>query len=147
MAPQREAAARETLNQGIIRNVLVLMITLLMKVVVVLDEGEAALEAKALPALWFPQVPMSCPLKRAAPRARTATQSKDSDNTSLCYRCGQTGHWAKICRSTQNVDNSYKVYREGTESHNMEQEDDDEGVKLRVENLKAGKNDETPGFT
>ena len=86
------------------------------------------------------------PLKMRAPHAIVATQSKDSDNTSLCYRCGQTGHWAKICRASQNVANAYKLYREATEAYNIEQENDDENVKLRIKDFKAGKSDETSEF-
>ncbi|KAK9911205.1 hypothetical protein M0R45_035126 [Rubus argutus] len=86
------------------------------------------------------------PLKRAAPRARNATQSKDSDNSPTCFRCGQNGHWAKTCRAPVSVANAYKLYREATEVHNLEQEFDEENVKLRVEDFKAGKNDETPDF-
>ncbi|KAK9930890.1 hypothetical protein M0R45_018195 [Rubus argutus] len=86
------------------------------------------------------------PLKRVAPRARNATQSKDSGNSPTCFRCGQNGHWAKTCRAPVSVANAYKLYREATEVHNLEQEFDEENVKLRVEDFKAGKNDETPDF-
>jgi hypothetical protein len=44
------------------------------------------------------------------------------------------------------VVNAYKLYREASEVHNLEQEFDKENVKLRVEDFKAGKNDETPDF-
>ncbi|KAK9930009.1 hypothetical protein M0R45_027069 [Rubus argutus] len=86
------------------------------------------------------------PLKRAAPHAKNATQSKDSGNTPTCFRCGQNGHWAKTCRAPVSVANAYKLYHEATEVHNLEQEFDEENVKLRVEDFKAGKNDETPDF-
>ncbi|KAK9910275.1 hypothetical protein M0R45_034243 [Rubus argutus] len=78
VAPQREAAASETLNLGTTLDVLVHIIALLKKVVDALGEGEAVM---------------------AAPRV-----------------------------------------------HNLEQEFDEENIKLRVEDFKAGKNDETPDF-
>lgn len=64
------------------------------------------------------------PFKSVVPCVRIVTQSKDSENTSLCCRYRQFRHWAKICRASLNVSNAYKVYREATEAHNMEQEDD-----------------------
>jgi hypothetical protein len=54
VAPQREAAASETLNLGTTLDALVHIIALLKKVVAALGEGEAvmaALEAMAPPAL------------------------------------------------------------------------------------------------
>ena len=86
------------------------------------------------------------PLLRAAPHAKVASQSKDSSKTLPCFRCGQNGHWAKTCRAPLSVVNAYKLYREATEVHNLEQEFDEENVKLRVEDFKAEKNDETPDF-
>ena len=86
------------------------------------------------------------PLHRVAPHAKAAPQSKDYGNPRTCFRCGQNGHWAKTCRAPVSVANAYKLYREATEVHNLEQEFDEENVKLRVEDFKAGKNDETPDF-
>lgn len=80
------------------------------------------------------------------PHAKIAPQSKDSDQTSLCYRYRQTGYWAKKCRASQNVANTYKLYREAIEAHNMEQGDDDDNIKLQVDDFKDGKSDETPDF-
>ncbi|KAK9932390.1 hypothetical protein M0R45_019629 [Rubus argutus] len=62
------------------------------------------------------------------------------------HGCGQNGHWAKTCRALVSVANAYKLYREATEVHNLEQEFDEENIKLRVEDFKVGKNDETPDF-
>ena len=81
-----------------------------------------------------------------APHAIVATQSKDSDNTSLCYRCGQTGHWAKICKASLNVANAYKLYREASEANNLEQENDEEDVDMRVDDFEAGRSDDTQDF-
>ena len=86
------------------------------------------------------------PLHKAAPHAKAATQSKDFGNTPPCFRCGQNRHWAKTFRAPLSVANAYKLYREATEVHNMEQEFDEENVKLRVEDFKVGKNDEAPDF-
>ena len=86
------------------------------------------------------------PLKMRAPHAIVASQSKDSDNTSLCYRCGQTGHWARICKASLNVANAYKLYREASEANNLEQENDEEDVDLRVDDFQAGRSDETLDF-
>lgn len=65
---------------------------------------------------------------------------------SLCCRCGKIGHWTKIYGAALNIANIYKVYRKVTEAHNMEQEDDVENVKLRVNDFKDEKNDETLDF-
>lgn len=66
VAPQREAAVSKILNLEKIRNIMVHMIVLLIKVVIKLSEGEAVdatLEDMVPPALWFPQVLMQCPLR------------------------------------------------------------------------------------
>ncbi|XP_062016360.1 uncharacterized protein LOC133732792 [Rosa rugosa] len=77
--------------------------------------------------------------------APKASRSREPDHKDACLRCGLPRNWARACKASQNVTNTYKMYREAREEHYMEQEDQDGDLDLRVEEFK-GQDSETGDF-